>query len=230
MQYMGGKFRLRKEISSFLKDVRKSNQVYFEPFVGGASVLVEMSGNRIANDSCTPLISLYKHLQNGWVPPVVMTRELYDEVKARNDPFDPLTAFCGFGCSYGGAYFSSYVPVGKKNHPLITHKSLIKQSRCFDNVEFHNKDYREFEPIDQLIYCDPPYRNTRRYIAVDKFDNDEFWETVRKWARYNTVVVSEYVAPDDFDIVKSFEVKTPINKHKICNENPKIEKLFMLRK
>lgn len=44
MQYLGGKSKIRKQIASFLESLRKPNQVYFEPFVGGGWVLQEMSG------------------------------------------------------------------------------------------------------------------------------------------------------------------------------------------
>lgn len=50
MQYLGGKSKTRKQISAFLESVRKPDQTYFEPFVGGAWVLQEMRGKRIASD------------------------------------------------------------------------------------------------------------------------------------------------------------------------------------
>ena len=60
-------------------------------------------------------------------------------------------------------------------------------------------------PKDKLIYCDPPYRVTKYPIKYrtstkeyDIFDNDEFWEIMRKWSKTNLVVISETTAPSDF--------------------------------
>ena len=35
MRYMGGKFKIRKEVAGFLKILRAPGQAYLEPFVGG---------------------------------------------------------------------------------------------------------------------------------------------------------------------------------------------------
>ena len=56
MQYLGGKSKIRKHIASFLESVRKPEQIYFEPFCGGAWVLQEMTGKRTASDGNKALI------------------------------------------------------------------------------------------------------------------------------------------------------------------------------
>lgn len=229
MQYMGGKYRLRKQISSFLESIRQPNQPYLEPFVGGAHVLSEMSGERYASDLCEPLVALYTSLIDGWIPPTEVSLE--DYLKAKElPPTNPMNAFCGFGCSYGGAYFSSYVPVGKKDHARISHDSLLKQLPKIKDVKFSCQSYDEYKPDGMLIYCDPPYKGTRRYISVDKFDHDKFWNVMRDWSKCNTVVISEYSAPDDFECITEFKSKSPINKHKGANHESKNEKLFMIKK
>ena len=80
MQYLGGKSKIRKQIATFLESLRKTNQVYFEPFVGGGWVLQEMSGKRIASDGNKALIQLYKSLQQGWIPPDFVSEEEYKQV------------------------------------------------------------------------------------------------------------------------------------------------------
>ena len=40
MRYMGGKFKIRKEVAGFLKILRAPGQAYLEPFVGGAGIKV----------------------------------------------------------------------------------------------------------------------------------------------------------------------------------------------
>ena len=60
-------------------------------------------------------------------------------------------------------------------------------------------------PHNKLIYCDPPYQFTKYPIKYrtdtkkyDIFDNEKFWEVMRKWSLTNFVFVSEPSAPDDF--------------------------------
>ena len=55
-----------------------------------------------------------------------------------------------------------------------------------------------------LVYCGPPYQGTTEYGAFDGFDHDLFWDTMREWSKNNTVVVSEYSAPEDFKCVAEF--------------------------
>lgn len=50
MRYVGGKFRISKQLTDFLKSVRKPGQIYVEPFVGGASVIRLMDDPRIGSD------------------------------------------------------------------------------------------------------------------------------------------------------------------------------------
>lgn len=57
-------------------------------------------------------------------------------------------------------------------------------------IEFFSKNYKDvYIPHDSVIYCDPPYKNTKRYNKKT-FDWDEFLD----WAKKQTVpvYVSEY--------------------------------------
>ena len=58
----------------------------------------------------------------------------------------------------------------------------------------------DFEPVNMLIYCDPPYKSTQRY-STGQFDSELFWNTMRKWSEQNVVFISEQIAPSDFEIV-----------------------------
>jgi site-specific DNA-adenine methylase len=64
-----------------------------------------------------------------------------------------------------------------------------------------------------IIYCDPPYSKQAHYYTesgehVTPFDHEEFWEWCREMSKNNLVFVSEYKAPDDFDLVWSTKSKT----------------------
>lgn len=85
MQYMGGKWRLRKRIAEVLHQF--PNERYLEPFVGGASVLSAVSfTERTASDAHAALISMYLALQNGWQPPTELSEQEFLALKAVRDP------------------------------------------------------------------------------------------------------------------------------------------------
>lgn len=65
------------------------------------------------------------------------------------------------------------------------------------DMEFRAADYRSLLPVPgDLIYCDPPYRNTTGYGATPAFDSAVFWSTVDTWCAWGAVVlVSEFTAP-----------------------------------
>lgn len=78
---------------------------------------------------------------------------------------------------------------------------------------------------DMLVYCDPPYQGTTQYGAFAGFDHELFWDTMREWSKHNTVVVSEYKAPNDFKCVAEFSSRMGLTTE---NERPiRCEKLFM---
>ena len=225
MQYLGGKSKTRKQISAFLESVRKPDQTYFEPFVGGAWVLQEMTGKRIASDGCYPLIAMYKALQSGWIPPETLTEEEYQSLKKDTDPYNGMRAFAGFGCSFGGRWFQGYARSGTRNYCGNARSSLIKQLPAIKDVLFLYGEYQEHCPLECLVYCDPPYQGTKPYDAFSGFDHNAFWEKMREWSKHNTVVISEYSSPDDFKCVAEFQTKTDMRVG--GTKEHRIERLFM---
>ena len=226
MQYLGGKSKTRKQISAFLESVRKPDQTYFEPFVGGAWVLQEMSGKRIASDGNKALIAMYKALQDGWIPPTFVSEEEYQKVRKANNQNDPMTIFCGIGCSFAGKLWGGYARSEVKTcYAQTSHNSLMKQLPKIKDVQFIDGLFHEHNPDGMLVYCDPPYEGTTQYGAFSGFDHTLFWEIMRKWAENNTVVISEYSAPDDFKCVAEFSSQMGMT---TGNERPKrCERLFM---
>ena len=208
MQYQGGKHRIRKRIADVIIAYSPDRtRPYYEPFVGGASIVSEMAlrwdGPIYASDANTAVVTMWRESCNGWVPPDTLSEEEYAEIKARNDVDNPLTAFAMVGCSFAGRYgkgyargHGAYAPTAKRG---VLRK--VKAMQCNPPV-WRACDYREIQPVDSVIYCDPPYANTRHYSGVDAFDADTFWYTVRKWRdNGNTVFVSEMNAPDDMKCV-----------------------------
>lgn len=228
MRYFGGKARTWKQISKLINEVNKENKPYLEPFVGGAWVLQGVKATkRYAADANKALITLYQSLQNGWVPPDDLSKEEYNHLKALKDGSDPLTAFAGFGCSFGGKWFGGYAKSGDRNYAKNAKNSLMKKVANLGGVVFKCESYDKLNPNDMVIYCDPPYQNTTGYGAIGSFDHELFWEVMREWAKNNTVLISEYNAPEDFEPILEIKTKTDI-RTKTGKEN-RIEKVFKLR-
>ena len=226
MQYFGGKQRISKQIVEVLNEYRKDNQPLVEPFVGGCNIISKMSGERYCYDINEYLIEMYKAVQNGWTPPAIITEEEYDYIRNNKDKDKPLTGFVGIGCSYSGKWFGGYArnKTGR-NYCLNAHNSILKQLNEIRDIKFDCKDYKELEFDGCLIYCDPPYKDTTKYPIIGEFNTEEFWNVMRNWSKNNTVIISEYEAPYDFECIKEIHTKTDIRNSDGKREN-RVERLF----
>ncbi len=79
-----------------------------------------------------------------------------------------------------------------------------------------------------LIYCDIPYFGTTSY-KTETFSHDIFWEWARKMSIKNSVFVSEYNAPSDFECVWQGEIKTNFASQRNEATHKAVEKLFKLK-
>ena len=175
---------------------------------------------------------MYKALQNGWIPPDFVTEEEYKHYQKNKPEDDPMTAFCGFGCSFAGKWFGGYArSEGKTCYAATTQRSLLKQLPLIKDVDFFWDLYDNVDPEGMLIYSDPPYQNTTNYGAFSGFDHNKFWNIMREWSKNNTVVISEYEAPDDFECVKEMQSQMGLSVGDSDSKTrPKrTEKLFMTR-
>ena len=229
MQYFGGKQRISKQIVEVLNEYRKDNQPLVEPFVGGCNIISKMSGERYCYDINEYLIEMYKAVQNGWTPPAIITEEEYDYIRNNKDKDKPLTGFVGIGCSYSGKWFGGYArnKTGR-NYCLNAHNSILKQLNEIRDIKFDCKDYKELEFDGCLIYCDPPYKDTTKYPIIGEFNTEEFWNVMRNWSKNNTVIISEYEAPNDFECIKEINTKTDIRNRSGKREN-RVERLFKFK-
>lgn len=229
MQYLGGKSKIRKELSRFLESVRKEGQTYFEPFCGGGWVLQEMGGERIASDGNKALISMYQALQEGWIPPDFVSEDEWRTWRQmKNVVAEPMMAFSRFGCGFGGDWNGGYArSEGKSCYAATSKRSLLKQLPLIQDVEFVQGLYNEHSPEGMLVYCDPPYANTTQYGAFGGFDHEAFWRKMREWTLSNTVVVSEYEAPDDFVCVREFTSQMGLSVGDKETRPKRVERVFM---
>lgn len=218
MQYMGSKRLLAKHILPWIKAERRPGQTYVEPFVGGANMIEHVEGPRIGADSNEYLIALWQALQSGWTPPKHITKAEYDYLKANKDEDKALTAWAGFGCSFGAKWFGGWIDKqitekGERDRQLGVRRSVVRQVKKLKDVRFVCSPYYDLDiPPRSYIYCDPPYKGTTGY--KNAFDSDRFYQWVRDMsAAGHTVVFSEYSAPDDFLQLWERPHKTNLNKN-----------------
>jgi len=228
MRYFGGKTKTCKGISQFLESVREPGQKFLSPFIGGGWVECLVKDPKFCSDKHNYLIAMYQKLQAGWLPPTALTREEYEYIKNHKDEAPHLTGFVGFGCSFAGKWFGGYASQSeKRNFCMNARNSILRKMVGLKGVQFKCQDYRDINPSGFLIYCDPPYRGATQYDRqiVGDFDHDEFWEDMRVWGKKNTVVVSEYSAPEDFKCVWSCAMRLDM-RDKNNEKHKRIERLF----
>ena len=223
MRYTGNKNRIAKFILPIILEHREENQYYIEPFVGGANLIDKVSGNRIGSDNNKYLISFYKSIQNKWLPPNRITREEYKYIKENKDEDFNLTLWAGVCCSYGGKWFGGFISDYQEskrlkngrlpNHQDEARNGLIKQIDSLKEISFVHTDYQDLIiPENSIIYCDPPYKGTIKYIT--DFDHVIFWDWVRLKSKTNQVFISEYNAPSDFECIWEKEISNTLSKQK----------------
>ena len=237
MIYMGSKARFAKEILQIILKDRKPDQIYIEPFAGGMNTICEVDGIRIANDLNHYLIQMWCELMNGWKPNKI-TIEEYNKIKNNKDHYPPhIVGWAGFVCSFRGKWFGSFAKevtnrVGiNRDYQSEAIRNIYKQVNKMKGVIFQNLSFTELEiPPNSIVYCDPPYYNTTEYCNT--INHTIFFNWVRNIVNQgNTVYVSEYSAPDDFECVWEKQTISSLSANgKKGGSKSSVEKLFMLRK
>ena len=206
-----------------INERRKEGQIYLEPFCGGGAVLckVDDRGPRAASDTFAPIIDLMEALQEGEMPPKFVSRRAHNQARAylcellgaktyaeairRSDTLKqgdlPVSyIWAVLAGSFDGVWMDSYAKKTTKGVIPSTERYNILRDRLkempggIENVEFFHRDYRDWLPRDAVIYCDPPYFETKKY-REGSFDTDEFWYLMDIWRqdRTNKVLVSERI-------------------------------------
>ena len=149
-------------------------------------------------------------LMNGTIDPAVMNKSIYRKIRLEND--ERLQRLKNLEC----------LQTDESLHRLQSLKSLerITNVDVLPVLTVTTGDYRalNFER-GGIIYCDPPYKNTRQYHTVGTFDFEAFYS----WCLHqsNPVFISEYTMPEDLFVpVASVTVTRKLNakKSSICHE------------
>ena len=247
MQYMGSKNRIAKELVPIIQSyINENTKGYMEIFVGGANVIDKIQcSNKIGCDIHKHLIALLKHIQEKVddLPETILFDE-YDKVRASfrkedgnyEDWYYGLVGFCG---SFGNRFFDGgYARNSKEdvNGQRVKQsvKNVIKQAPNLKDIKFDCIDFRDLPKENikgYVIYCDPPYKDTKQYSNKEKFPYEEYYQWVREMSKDNIVLCSEYWMPDDFTCIWQKETKTLIDSNKKSDDtkNVRVEKLYIYK-
>jgi DNA adenine methylase len=234
MKYVGSKARLSKDIAQIINKLIQENNIntYIEPFVGGANLIEHIKcENKIGYDSNEYLIEMWKALQNGYIPPLEFSKEQYIEVKNNIEKYPKeYIGIVGFCATYNAGWFRRWggqavTKSGKvRNYYNEAIRNIFNQVPNIIDVEFVHKDFKELNPINSLIYCDPPYKSSSYEMYKDKFNHEEYYAKVREWSKNNIVVCSEYEMPNDFECIFEKQLTTSFDNKQRKNDT---EKLFI---
>ena len=170
-----------------------SFSTYYEPFVGGGSVMFQASPKKaICADICAPLIELWKLVKSSpdevtdsyktnWMKLQTQGYTYYYELRERynanRDPHDLLflsrTCVNGLIRFNGQGQFNNSLHYTRKGiDPMTMGTILHAWSARVKNVEFVQGDYRDTTRTateKDFVYLDPPYFNTkgRYYGRID---------------------------------------------------------------
>lgn len=209
MRYLGGKRRLAKHIRDVILSDIGAERIdhYYEPFIGGGAVGAVMgavSEHVHYSDIHPDLILMWQALQDGWVPPTEVSVERYQELKRAAPSAE--RGFVGFGGSFGGRFFEGYAKGGHnangtpRNHQAESARAVLKDIVNMQgnmSTTFTCVDYADIRPeVSAVVYCDPPYADTKHYSSTEKFDTNRFWGVAQSWTDGGAhVYVSSYQAP-----------------------------------
>lgn len=213
MKYMGSKNRIAKHLLPIMLAEAEKHGIttWVEPFVGGANMIdkVPDSYDRIGydlNDHVIHALIDIRDRPNELLDYFSMEDRNINKVLPAKSLISHACIVTSFGADLKGGYArekgsdeATFCGYGKRN--------ALKQSPRIQNVEFICDSYDNLNPVNCLIYCDPPYAKTSGY-KTGSFDHEKFFDWCCKQAKRNIVFVSEYNAPDDFIEVWQGEIKT----------------------
>jgi len=224
MKYVGGKGTIAREVVGYIANIRKKGQSYWEPFMGGAHILSRINirdANVYGSDAHPYLMAMWIALQKGWQPPTDPTYEQHKLAqrqvsKGEDNGFSNAElGYYGFALSFRGKWFSGYADSISDPENLAGQVRYTEaKSGRIGHAKLFIADFliADAPEDNMLIYCDPPYIGTYEYRGVPKFDHPAFWQKVRQLEQDgHTVLVSEYVAPDDFSCVMEVETTRRFN-------------------
>lgn len=245
MKYMGSKSKIAKYILPYIHSYILCNNIelYIEPFIGGANMIDKVEcKHKVGSDINKHLVALLNHVKDTTDDlPEDVDYELYQDVKANQESgkyedwyigaVEFLAGFNGrgFEASFAKPVYEEKADGSKsyRNYYQEAKRNLIEQAPLLKDIDITCNNYDVYGDVkDALIYCDPPYENTKTYSRKNPFDHSKFWDWVRKMSKNNIVLVSEENAPDDFEVLWEQEVTRTIRANE---KSTSTEKLFIIK-
>lgn len=238
MVCLGSKIKYANSICPILQKIirEKGIDTYIECFVGGANIIDKIKcKNKFGYDRSDTLIALLQQAVLDWDGVLKEgTRELWekgkmyikDGIKPTDMSLSDIGAMEYFASFSNGGFSYGYAKnTQTRNYFKDGYLSLKRQIPLLRDITFKCQNYWELEPVEgALIYLDPPHKNAKHknYARQIPIDYEHFWQWARELSKKNYVIISEQVAPDDFEIIWRKETK------KIGNTDnyEEVEKLF----
>ena len=200
LRRLGNKKKLAKKIQAYFP----KHKIYIEPFFGAGGMFFNKpkAQYNIVNDLDSDVFNLFQVVMNQkeelekafYMMPIHSDLLEYWKTNQETDPIKKALRFL---------FLSNFTYLGKgdtlrngtENPKNILYKNIDNTSDCLENVQFFNKDFKQFLKLlreknakDSFIYCDPPYLSTaNNYLdgftqqdSLDLFDTLE--QTKCKWA------------------------------------------------
>jgi DNA adenine methylase len=220
--YVGGKFFFAKYLLRYINALHP--KVYWEPFVGAANVIAGVRAPvRIGTDSNDLAIAYFNALKTGWLPPDHVSKEDYiywKDYEAITQEDKAYKFLIGHAASFGGKFFAGFVAIGASD--LL--KTALRDRDKTKGITFSVSTYDTLKIPDScdLIYCDPPYKDTTRCGKREPFDTEKFWGWCFDRKKDGLVVlVSELQAPPGVLSIHDFALEINLG-----HKGTRIEKLF----
>lgn len=232
MQYIGGKFKVAKELAGIISLF--SPKVYWEPFVGAGNVIQYVqSPVKIGSDIDLHIVSYLECVRDGWLPPVDISEPEWRFWKG----YTPVTRECyatraavGYGSSFGGRFFEGYARDSRRAYPTsrATYNQSVKQAPMLQGIQFRALSYFQEIPVGvDVVYCDPPYAGTKPVGTREPFNSEVFWLWCQALVAFGvTVLVTEFTAPPFAREIWSREKYTDLRR--TDGKEVMTERLFMV--
>ena len=164
----------------------------------------------------------------------ISKEEYYNVRQSPQDYPEWYVGLVGFCASFGAGWWNGFAhpyhdsknPEKIRDYSNESIRNLIKQAPKLEGIEFACADFRDIEiPDNAVVYCDPPYKDTRKYKGVSDFPYDEYYDWCRENGKRAKFFMSEAYMPNDFSIVWEKEVRQQLDK---SNRKYRPERLYTI--
>ena len=217
MNYQGGKHRQSKIISNHINMVKTTNH-YCEPFCGALSVACRVDDRfeLLLSDNNKALITMWSFLFNNEIALPHISESDYNALKYLKDFDNWLTAYAGFGLSFGGKWFGGYAR-GDGDYNGALQRSIkrkIAALKSKKSVSFMNCDCDDLIiKHKSVVYLDPPYVGRTKVGGFSRDDLNVFELGERLVDDGHIVLITEFRQGGDFVPLHEFG-DTVVRHHK----------------